>query len=180
MPVLAQEKDPLPTKAHVTKPGIEINEKGLWKYKGQKIDNPSVLSYFKRQLRRDAKGYYIENAFKDRREHAYLDKVRSFPLQVTTIRSLVQEGKEFYIQALLDSHENLKAQALNLFILGTDKIALILSERGKIPARLSPGAMTSLMSYLHQDARDDYFLVLPSMQYKQKLNFARLEDFLQF
>ena len=187
MPAAPKKKNlaPSPIKAYTTKPGITVDAQGIWQYQAQAIENTSILSYFKQQLRRDAKGYYIENIFGERREHAYLDRVKGFPLQVRTItplrsQSLLTPGREeFSVQVDLDSHENISVPAQNLYILGADKMVLILSTRGGVPARLSPSAMTSLMSYLHQDEHENYFLVLPAVQCKQKLISAKAEDFLQ-
>ena len=57
MPVSPKKQSSLPKEAYTTKPGIEVDEQGLWQYQGQTIENTNVLSYFKRQLRRDTKGY---------------------------------------------------------------------------------------------------------------------------
>ena len=172
---------PKAKEAYTTKPGIEIDEKGLWRYQGQTIENTNVLSYFKQQLRRNEKGYYIENIFGEKVEHAYLEKLRAFPLRVQTILPFLSPApkEEFCLELSLDSHEKLSAPVQDLHILGTDNMALILSGRGRVPARLSPGAMASLMPCLHQDQDGDYFLVLPSVQRKQKLSLSKEEDFWQ-
>ena len=181
MPVFPKERSSASKGAHSTKPGIGVDARGFWRYRGQAIENRGVLSYFKQQLRRDAKGYYIENVFGERREHAYLDKVEAFPLQVRTILPLALAGakKELGIQLGLDSHESISVPAQSLYVLGVDNMAVLLSARGDVPARLSPAAMTSLMPYLHQDQNQNYFLLLPSAQRKQKLSLANPENFLE-
>ncbi len=176
-------------KIFVTKPGIVINELGNWYYQGIPIENDAILTYFKKQLRREKKRYYIENIFGKRKEHAYLDTVIGYPLMVTKITPIAasEGGAQFDFHISLDSKEIFTLGLIDLRILTSETMVILLGQRGDVPARLNPAAMYSLAPYLRQNSKDEYFLVLSETPEEQefsanqelKLCRAKEEDFLQ-
>lgn len=54
--------------------GIKVNPDGKWINKqGQEITNPKVLDYFRKNLKRDDKGFYIFNQFGELSEKGYIE-----------------------------------------------------------------------------------------------------------
>ena len=167
--------------AYQTLPEIQVDLKGKWYYRKELIKNESLLLYFKKQIRRDSLGYYIENIFGDRREHAYLNIVNEATLFVTAIEPIPdpKNAKKILIKIRLDSNENICLSAQDLHLFTSNNIGVVIKERGDVLARLSSSAMASLTTYLSQDEKDIYSLVLPRSKQKEKLSKAKLDDYLQ-
>ncbi len=184
-----------PKVPYITRPSLSINEKGLWYQGASLIENKAVLRYFKKQLYRDREGaYYIENIFGSLQEHAYLDCVLGFPLEVRHIsilllkdpHSLQIQAKELLkqesfpmlcMQAQLDSGEDMLFAGSNLYLSQEDLMSLVLRKRGGLPARLSPGAMLSLRNYLYQNEQGAYFLTFPGEAVKQAIQYIDKRSF---
>lgn len=164
-----------------TLPEIQVDLKGKWYYRKELIKNESLLLYFKKQIRRDSLGYYIENIFGDRREHAYLNIVNEATLFVTAIEPIPdpKDTGRILIKVRLDSNETICLYAQDLYLFTSNNIGVVIKERGGVLARLSSSAMTSLTTYLSQDGNDIYSLVLPRSKQKEKLSKAKLDDYLQ-
>ncbi len=142
-----------------TAPGIRIDEQGIWYYTDAPIINEGVLNYFKSNLRRSGRIYYIENRYSGRIEHARLERVQGFPIFVRAV-SLDEEGSCFTAQ--LDCGVSQRIEAGSLRILGERIVALELPESG-VPARLGPTAMASLNPFLENFGQNEneYCLNIP-------------------
>ena len=133
---------------------ISIDEEGRWFYRDKPITNQDILSYFKRNLHRDATGYFIKNSFGPRVELGYLGPVRGFPLRVV---SFDFSGDGERPRALLDSGETFTPSLSELRLLDEETLLLFLPAQG-VWARLAAQAMTDLMDLL--DEKDGRYLVL--------------------
>ena len=128
---------------------IVITAREEWLFKNNPIINKDVLAFFKKGLRKDTKGFYIKNTFKNLSEKAYLKEICNFPLFVKDIEIQEEEGK-LKLNLFLDSRENLKVEPTEIYISSYDDsvIFALLKERGNIPARLSKKAMLELSEYI--------------------------------
>ncbi len=166
----------------ITHPNVHVDRQGRWSYQEKFLSHEGILSYFKQHLKRNQEGnYYIENTFGKLKEHAYLDSVKGFPLNVTSILpTLANENDSsslIVLHVILDSGEKLSnIETTSLLILTEDIVAIILKQRGGVPARLNPSAMTSLTDYLYCDPEGNYHIVLPSFQKKSKIRRSKLEE----
>ncbi len=163
--------------ALLTRPGLSIDAGGQWLYHGDPITNEAILNYFKRQLHRDADGYWIENRFGDKREQAYLDSVEALPLRAVAAQAQRSEsGIALWLR--LETGDEAITPASALYVVAEDCLVAELPESG-IPVRLSGLAMASLVSYLHLDENESYHLVLPEERSKAPLQRASADRFLQ-
>lgn len=161
--------------ALITRPGIRVDERGRWYYRSDLIENRAILDYFKKQLRRDANGYYIENRFGPRSEHGYLERVDGFPLAADSLQPEPDDADGIRLRVRLDDGEQFEGPAEALRIFAEDSLGLEVPGRG-VPARLSPLAMASLVTYLHLDEHEAYHLVLPEDQRKAPIQRGAIED----
>ncbi len=69
---------------------IKIDTLGKWYYKGSEITQEDVLSFFKKSLREDEKGLYIENSYAELVEHGYIE-AKYFPLFISDYKIENQE-----------------------------------------------------------------------------------------
>ena len=158
-------------KIFTTKPGISITKDGSWHYKKNKIINSKVLEYFKKNLFRDTKGYFIHNQWKNLKEKAYLDFVEASPLNVL---SILFDSSQIIIY--LDSKEELNVSPKHLVFFAEDYLGVILYKKGEIPARLTSSAMFMLTNYLEK--KEKYILRIESKEIEIKEK--NIEDYLLF
>ncbi len=163
----------------LTRPHLRVDDEGNWWYKNALLKNEQVITYFKRRLKREGTKYYIENIFGNKIEHACLDAIEGFPLIVKEVISIVpmETNIGISITVRLDSKENIKGSVENLYVLGPDCLAITISDRGGVPARLNAQSMVSLAPYLSQRKDNDYFLSLPNNSFEHKLVFLERETF---
>ena len=163
-----------------TRPDIRVEANGAWMYRDQTINNPGILNYFKAELRRDEDGYYIENRFGESREHGHLEAAHGLPVQAVAIEPYMSPAQEMRLWVRLDYGAELDLPGSALLILGEGCLAVMMENRG-FPARLSGGAMASLVTYLHTDGEEHYYLVMPHQKGRNKLALSRapIERYLQ-
>ena len=81
----------------ITYPDLLINEKDEWIFENNKIINDEILNYFKKNLKKDDSGFYIENTFGEKLEIAYLKEVNGFPLQITNVFDINKNEKKLKV-----------------------------------------------------------------------------------
>lgn len=53
---------------------IVLSEKGEWFHQGEPFENPKIIAFFHRAIRKDAGGeYYLYNAYGDKEENVYFE-----------------------------------------------------------------------------------------------------------
>ena len=150
-------------------PEVSIDSLGRWFFQRDAlIDNPNVLAYFKANLRRDGKGFFIENHFGELVEIAYLESVEGFPLEAQIfVESLAENQAETsrngapsqaVFAAGLDSGQRVLLSPAELFMVDENTIGFLTEH--KVPVRLSPVAMASLTEFLQTDEEGNYSLQL--------------------
>lgn len=146
----------------ITESDLTVDPDGRWNFRGEPLTNRSVLLYFKKNLARDEKGYFILNRWGERREISYLQSVRGCPLIVLSI--VVEEisqshpQQEIGFRLRLDSDEFVSIDRRRIYILNDHTVVVDLPDRG-FPARLSPGAMTELTAWLEIRGEDYYITI---------------------
>lgn len=162
----------------ITESDLTIDPDGQWNFRGERLSNQSVLLYFKRNLNRDEKGFFILNRWGERREIAYLQSVRGCPLFVRSIDLVDVSGRkeesEGHFRLHLDSNEIVSADWRRIFILDDQTVVVQLPIR-EFPARLSPAAMTEFSQWLEVQG-DDYHLRIGNQSFL--LQKGDLEDLL--
>ncbi|WP_061244507.1 hypothetical protein [Leptospira noguchii] len=58
---------------------IFVDSKDLWIFRGNRIDQKEILSYFRQNLHEDELGIYIDNRFGELRENGYLE-LEGYPI----------------------------------------------------------------------------------------------------
>ena len=125
-----------------TQSELTVEENGLWTFRGEEIVNTKVLNYFKENLKRDDRGFFVENRFGKRVEHGYLAAVRGFPRYAVSVRPTGSGGWD----VTLDTGTRICVESTALCYVGEHTVAVILP--GNVPARLSAGAMGELAEFL--------------------------------
>ncbi len=173
-PIVKNAKDRLETSSSYVIDLI-IDETGDWYFESNKIINLDVLRYFKQQLNRDTEGYYIYNSFRNFSEKAYIQKLKTFPLFVTSIE-IIASLKDCSLHIVLDSGKKLTIPVTSLYIdsFENDRIVFVLLEN-EVPARLSQDATIELCKDLQ--VQDDIFILKTSNR-SYKIEYRSIKDFL--
>jgi hypothetical protein len=127
----------------ITEQDIRVTEEDRWKAGKETIINDEVLKYFKANLGRDERGYFIENRWGDLTEKGYLREVRGFPLLAVELSC---EGS--LCQATLDGGQSAELLPGDFFF--CDDVTVGFIYKG-IPVRLAVRAMAGLALHLTED-----------------------------
>lgn len=69
---------------------VTVNDK--WIFRGDEITQHDILSYFRKNIKQDETGVYIDNRFGELVEHGYIN-LEGFPLH---IKSITEEEENLY------------------------------------------------------------------------------------
>ena len=127
-----------------TQSDIVVEKDGSWTFHGRLLDNEGVLSHFQQNLKRDNRGYFIENRFGARVEHGYLAAVRGFPLRVTKLARAAGPAGGWDVRLEHGGSVRVEATAFRF----VDDVTIIVLLPSGVPARLSGVAMVELAAFL--------------------------------
>ncbi len=140
-----------------TRPGISVDDRDLWFYRGERMMDGPVLQYFKANLERNEEGeYVIRNQFGELMECATLDEVRGFPLKVVDGNPIYSDDRLTGFQLTLDSGETVEIAPEELF---TWNDTLIFTCQRGIPVRFQTGALMKIAACM-EESQSGYELLL--------------------
>jgi len=133
-------------KGIITRPGIEIDESGIWFHNKIKIENKNILYYFKKNTIRIDSDYYIYNQAGKNIEFAVIESVRGFPIFITHVSDI----KENILLVGLDYGEEKTVPFENLLYFNDTTLAAVIPEKN-VAARFNGYAMSALMNDLGEN-----------------------------
>ncbi|HMX58503.1 MAG TPA: hypothetical protein PKE49_18390 [Leptospiraceae bacterium] len=125
-----------------TRPGILIDEKDRWIYQQAELIQPDILAYFRQNLHRSDRTYFIRNTFGELVEEGELDAVLGFPLHAI---SAVPQTEDVHF--LVDSGERITIPFSAIYLDRDDCFFFEMPGRG-VPVRLTASAMTHVSDTL--------------------------------
>ncbi len=130
---------------------ITIDSFDRWIFRGNEITHPSILRYFRENLKENSHGVYIENVFGELSENGYLS-ISGYPCHITNI--LEQDGEILFTSD--DGRVTLESQ-WEIFQSPDGNVFALDPERPKILFRFDWNAATSLANYLEEEGDSVYF-----------------------
>ncbi|WCL48723.1 hypothetical protein [Leptospira sp. GIMC2001] len=128
---------------------IMVNSSDKWIFRGNEIHQEDILNYFRKNLKQDSIGVYIDNRFGELAENGYV-LLQGYPYHVTTI---IEENNELIFET--DRGIKLNIDDVQLFRNQEGNIVGHKNEEDKILFRFSINASTKLSEWLEEDG-DEY------------------------
>ena len=125
----------------ITHPDLLINENDEWIFENNKIINDEILKYFKKNLKKDDTGFYIENIFGEKLETAYLKEVKGFPLQIKNVFDINKNEKK--LKVLIETGIQIEISFSDIKIKNDNCIYIYYNS---IPVRFNSYAMYKFLS----------------------------------
>jgi hypothetical protein len=136
---------------------IKIDESGNWYYKGSEITQENVLSFFKKSLREDEKGLYIENTYAELIEHGYVE-AKYFPL---FIKDYTIKNEEIFFG--LENSIPTRMDAFNFYQDDRDRLFCVLKNSKFLKYGFNSDILQFLSKYLTENG-EVYTLNLHGVQ----------------
>jgi hypothetical protein len=128
---------------------IYISQEDIWIFRGKEIFQEEILKYFRKNLREDESGVYIDNRFGELAENGYV-KIDGFPLHIIHV---AEDGGDLFFST--DSDRTFVLENLDFY--QSDKGEFFCKEKGKekILYRFSRQASVQLSDFL-EETEDGY------------------------
>jgi hypothetical protein len=151
---------------------IRIHSNGKWFFRGQEITQENVLNFFKKNLKEDEQGVFIENHYGGLTEHGYLESY-TFLLK---IKSIIEKETLYFISEV---DEVLNLSDITIYHDSNESIFIRKNSEQLIRYNLSLDAISTLSKYLQQN-NNHYSIVYNSIHKEiildDKENFISLPD----
>ena len=122
---------------------IRIDKKGNWFFRGQEITQENVLNFFKKNLKEDELGVYIENHYGGLTEHGYLE---SYSI-LLKIKSILEKETLYFVSEV---DEVIKLTDINIYHDTNELLFIRKKSQLKIRYILGLDAISTLSKYLDQ------------------------------
>lgn len=113
---------------------ITVTANDKWIFRGDEITQGDILSYFRKNIRQDENGVYIDNRFGELEEHGYIN-LEGYPLH---IKSISEEGGNLYF--LTDSEMSFGLNDLTISMDENGQVYAFEPDKDKILYRFSRSA----------------------------------------
>jgi hypothetical protein len=129
---------------------ITVTANDKWIFRGDEITQGDILSYFRKNIRQDENGVYIDNRFGELEEHGYIN-LEGYPLH---IKSISEEGGNLYF--LTDSEMSFGLNDLTISMDENGQVYAFEPDKDKILYRFSRSAGGELAERI-QEREDGNF-----------------------
>lgn len=135
--------------------GITVESNHRWYYQDKEIIQEDVLQYFKKNLKEDKNGIYIENIYKDKIEYGYIQCI-GCPLKLHSYEIEVHG-----LLAISDTKEKIPIDQLNFYTNESDILYAIKKSDQQI-RYLIRGSFLSLVGQYIEEENGLYQIKLPN------------------
>ncbi|MDV6234707.1 hypothetical protein CH379_003565 [Leptospira ellisii] len=125
---------------------IFVDTEDRWIFRGNRIDQKEVLSYFRKNLKEDEAGVYIDNRFGDLSENGYVT-IQGYPIHLTACRE--RENTLFF---LAESDESFPLETLRFALDANGCLFARAKDKHKIKFRPDRNCLSDLSSFLEETA----------------------------
>ncbi|TGK31073.1 hypothetical protein EHQ12_03245 [Leptospira gomenensis] len=123
---------------------IIVDAQDRWIFRGNRIDQKEVLSYFRKNLKEDESGVYIDNRFGDLAENGYV-RIQGYPIHLT---ACILSSETLYF--LSESDESFPLELLDFALDENGCLFARIRDKKKIKFRLDRNCLSDLSPFLEE------------------------------
>lgn len=133
---------------------ILITPEDKWIFRGNEITQEDILKYFRKNLKQDDSGVYIDNRFGELEEHGYLN-LQGYPVHITSVS---EEGNNLVFHT--DSDKSIPLKDIHIQIQKDGTLEAYEKGLEKIRYRFSKSASTQISNYIQENPNDGNYLLV--------------------